>query len=128
MEEAASKGSGSVPHREREARGERNPKRAPYPPEFRAQAVRLVRSGSTSLAGAARDLGVSLDALRSWCKQTDSNEGHREGLTTEERAELTQLRRENRVLREEREILKNLRARRHLLLTAETPVGYRRAA
>jgi transposase len=72
--------------------------------------VRLVRSGSTSLAGTARDLGVSLDALRSWCKQTDINEGHREGLTTEERAELTQLRRENRVLREEREILKKAAA------------------
>jgi transposase len=83
----------------------------PYPPEFRAEAVRLARSGQQSLAQIARDLGVSCEALRGWIKQTDLNEGRRaDGLTTAERDELSRLRRENRVLKEEREILKKAAA------------------
>lgn len=83
----------------------------PYPPEYRAEAVRLVRSGQQSIAQIARDLGVSYEALRGWVKQADRNEGRRtDGLTTAERDELARLRRENRVLREEREILKKAAA------------------
>jgi transposase-like protein len=59
--------------------------------------------------------------------ETDAT-SRRDGLTIEEREELRQLRRENRLLKMERDVLKNLRARRHLLLNAETLVGYRRAA
>jgi len=76
----------------------------------------------------AGDLGVSVETLRAWVRQDDVDGGRRDGLTTEEREELRQLRRENRLLKMERDVLKNLRARRHLLLTAETLVGYRRAA
>jgi len=80
--------------------------RPPYPPEFRAEAVRLARSAEQPLARTARDLGVSLETLRAWVKQADLDSGQRtDGLTTSEREELTRLRRENRTLRMEREIL-----------------------
>ena len=79
---------------------------APYPPEFRAEAVRLVRAKEQPLAAVARDLGVSAWTLRLWVKQAVIDAGEREGLTSEERGELSRLRRENARLREEREILK----------------------
>lgn len=79
--------------------------RKPYPLEFRAEAVRLVRGGST-LSQVARELGVSAESIRHWMKQQDIDQGRRaDGLVTEEREELRRLRRENQVLREEREIL-----------------------
>jgi transposase len=80
--------------------------RPPYPPEFRAEAVRLARSAEQPLTRTARDLGVSLETLRAWIKQADLDSGQRtDGLTTAEREELNRLRRENRTLRMEREIL-----------------------
>jgi transposase len=80
-----------------------------YPAEFRAEAVRLARTGQPSIAQIARDLGVSDGALRNWIRQADLNEGRRtDGLTSAEREELTRLRRENRVLKDEREILKKV--------------------
>lgn len=80
--------------------------RSPYPREFRAEAVQLARSGQQSIAKTARDLGVSYDGLRNWMKQADLDEGVRsDGLTTAEREELSRLRREVRVLKQEREIL-----------------------
>jgi transposase len=84
--------------------------RPPYAPEFRAEAVRLVRAGDTTLSQVARDLGVSNWTLRPWVKRAQIDAGEREGLTSEERAELVRLRRENRLLREEREILKKAAA------------------
>jgi transposase len=81
----------------------------PYPPEYRAEAVRLVREGGRDLADVAQTLGVSTESLRNWVKQTDLDTGRRkDGLTTEERQELVRLRRENRNLREDREILKKV--------------------
>ena len=66
----------------------------PYPAEFRADAVRLVRAG-TPLSRVARDLDVSSKSLRHWVKQTDLDSGRRQdGLTSEEREELRKLRRE----------------------------------
>lgn len=85
--------------------------RAPYPEEFREQAVRLVRENPTrSIPKIAKELGISDQSLRNWCHQADVDSGRRPGLTTEERAELARLRRENEVLREEREILKKATA------------------
>ena len=82
-----------------------------YPPEFRSETVKLLRSGAKSLAELSRDLGVSDQTLRNWLRQADLDEGHRhDGLTTSEREELARLRRENRILRQEREILKKAAA------------------
>lgn len=76
---------------------------APYPLEFKAEAVRLYRESGKSLQQVADDLGVSSNSLREWVKRSD---GARPGLVADERAELNRLRREVRILREEREILK----------------------
>ena len=85
--------------------------RPPYPPEFRAEAVRLVRSGGKLIREVADDLGVSEQTLRNWVRQGDLDDGRRtDGLTTSEQEELRRLRRENRVLRQEREILKKAAA------------------
>jgi transposase len=83
---------------------------APYPAEFKAEAVRLVRTSGQTLRATAEHLGVSVEALREWVKQGAIDTGEREGLTTEERAELSRLRRENHVLRMERDILKKAAA------------------
>jgi transposase len=77
----------------------------PYPPEYRRRIVELVRAGR-SVNELAREFEPSASAIRYWLKQAGLDEGLRsDGLTTDERAELNHLRRENRVLREEREIL-----------------------
>ena len=84
----------------------------PYPPEFRAEAVRLARSGEQSIPMLAADLGVSPEALRNWLRQadTDAGGGPPGALTTDEREELRRLRRENHVLKQEREILEKAAA------------------
>lgn len=79
--------------------------RPPYPPEFKRQVLELVRSG-TPLVQVADELGVSTQTLRSWRRQAEIDEGRAEGLTSDEREELRRLRRENRRLVQEREILK----------------------
>ena len=84
--------------------------KAPYPPEFKAEAVRLCRESGTPMSAIARDLGVSTESLRAWMRRDEIDSGKREGLTTTERDEIGQLRRENRILREEREILKKAAA------------------
>ena len=84
--------------------------RPPYPAAFRAEAVQLVQANGQSLTQVAKDLGVHHETLRAWVKQAAIDGGRRAGLTTEERAELARLRRENRVLQEEREILRKAAA------------------
>jgi transposase len=88
------------------------PRSRPYPAEFRQEAVRLWRSveKERSLREVASELGISMESLRGWVKRSDIDEGKAEGPTTDEREELARLRRENRVLREEREILKKAAA------------------
>jgi transposase len=84
--------------------------RPPYPTAFRAEAVQLVRGGGRSLTQAAQDLGVHHEPLRAWVKQAEIDGGRRDGLTTAERTELARLRRENRILKEERELLRKAAA------------------
>jgi transposase len=86
------------------------PKIPPYTLEFRLEAVRLLRSSDRSVSQLARELGVSEQSLRNWSVQLDVDEGKAEGLNSSEREELRRLRRENRVLAEEREILKKAAA------------------
>jgi transposase len=81
-----------------------------YPPEFKAEAVQLVRSSGRAISQIAKDLGVSGNSLRNWLKQAEIDQGQREGLTTEEREELRKLRKENKILRQEREILRKAAA------------------
>jgi transposase len=87
----------------------KRPRRS-FTKEFKAEVVALVRQPGNTAASVARDLDLTETAVREWVKQADIDDGTREGLTTEERAELAQLRREVRVLREERDILKRATA------------------
>ena len=82
----------------------------PYTPEFRRRMIELVRAGR-SPASLAKDFAPSAQTIANWVKQADIDEGKRsDGLTTDDRTELAQLRRENKVLREERDILKKFAA------------------
>ena len=78
----------------------------PYPPEFRREALELLKLSEKPITQIAKDLGVSEQTLYVWRKQAQIDEGKREGLTSEEREELRRLRRENRALQMEKEILK----------------------
>ena len=83
---------------------------ASYPPAFRRQMVDLVRSGRNP-EDLAREFEPSAQSIRNWVAQADRDEGRRgDGLTTAEREELRRLRRENRQLKVEREILKKAAA------------------
>ena len=82
----------------------------PYSPEFRRRMVELVRAGREP-EELARRFEPSAQAIRNWVAQADRDDGRRaDGLTTDEREELRRLRRENKVLRDEREILKKAAA------------------
>lgn len=79
----------------------------PYPPEFRREAVRLVKATGRSVREVAGELGVSTESLRIWLRQEQLDRGERDdGVTTEERDELRRLRKQVRELEAEREILK----------------------
>ena len=73
--------------------------------EFKAETVALVRSSGKSIGQVCRDLDLTETAVRRWVQQAAVDAGERSGLTTVEREELARLRRENLVLRQEREIL-----------------------
>lgn len=84
---------------------------APHPREFRQRAVELARLREKPISEIASDLGISDSCLRNWVRQADLDEGRRDdGLSTAEREELVQLRRELRVAKMEIEILKRASA------------------
>lgn len=82
---------------------------APKPPEFRRRALDLVAQGEP-VAQVARNLGISESCLRRWMDRDDIDAGRKEGLTSAEHKELVELRRRNRVLEMENEILKRASA------------------
>jgi transposase len=88
-----------------EARGRRRPRRS-FTPPFKAEVVALVRQGDRTIPAVCREMDLSETAVRHWVGQAAVDAGEQNGLTTEEREELRRLRRENRILRDEREILK----------------------
>ena len=87
-------------------------KRRSFTKEFKDQAVRIIRESGKPISTVARDLDLTETALRSWVRQAeiDAGRGARGALTTDERTELGHLRRENRTLRMERDILKKATA------------------
>ncbi len=85
--------------------------RKPYPPEFRQQMVELVRAGRTP-EELSREYEPTAQSIWNWVRQAERDGGVRQdGLTSDEKEELRKLRREVRVLREEKEILKKAAAR-----------------
>ncbi len=84
---------------------------APHPPEFRRRAVELARLGEQSIAVLATQLSISESCLRKWITQAEADDGaSSSGLTTAEKKELAQLRRDKRRLEMENEILKRAAA------------------
>jgi transposase len=84
--------------------------RREFTAEFRAEVVELCRAGDRSISQVCRDLDLTESAVRRWVEQAEIDAGRKRGLSSDERAELARLRRENRVLREERDILKRATA------------------
>jgi transposase len=82
----------------------------PHPPEFRQRAVELARLREKPTAQIAADLGISDSCLRGWLRQADIDDGRRNGLSSDDRDELAELRRELRVTKMENEILKRAAA------------------
>jgi transposase len=80
--------------------------RRSFTPEFKAEIVELCQRGDRSIGQVARDFDLTETNVRTWVKQAEIDQGARPGLTTEEKEELTRLRRENRSLKEDVEILK----------------------
>ena len=84
---------------------------APHPVEFRQRAVELARTGDKPVAALAKDLGISESCLRNWMAQADTDDGGRsDRLTSAEKKELAELRKRNRQLEMENEILKRAAA------------------
>lgn len=88
---------------------EQRPRRS-FTSEFKAEVVELCRAGDRSIGQVARDLDLTETSVRKWMAQADIDAGVRDGLTSVEREEIARLRKENRVLREERDILKRATA------------------
>jgi transposase len=82
----------------------------PYPKEFREDVVRVARRGEQPLVEVARDFGISEGCLHNWLKAADVEDGVREGLTAEEKAEVREVKARNRVLEEENLILRRAAA------------------
>ena len=81
-----------------------------FPREFRDDVVAVARRGEASIARVAKDFGVSESCLQRWLKVANVEEGRRPGVTREESAELRELRKRNRLLEQENEVLRRAAA------------------
>ena len=81
-----------------------------HPKEFRDDVVAVARKGGASIPEVARDFGISESCLRNWLSKADVEDGRRPGVTEKESAELRELRRRNRLLEQENEILRRAAA------------------
>lgn len=84
--------------------------RRSFTPEFKAEIVELCQRGDRTVAQVARDFDLTETAVRAWVRQAETDAGERPGLTSDERAELTRLRRENGRLQQDVDILKRATA------------------
>ncbi len=84
--------------------------RPSFSDEYKAEVVDVCRTSDKSITEVAQDLGLTVSAVRRWVAQADVEAGRRPGMTTDEHEELVALRKENRVLREECDILKRATA------------------
>jgi transposase len=84
--------------------------RRSFTPEFKAEIVERCLAGDRTIGQVARDFDLTETALRAWVRQAEVDAGDRPGLTSEERQELSELRRQNRRLREDNEVLKRATA------------------
>ena len=82
----------------------------PYPKEFRDDVVAVARKGEAPLNQIAKDFGISEGCLHNWLKQADVADGVRDGVTGVERAELRELKKRNRLLEQENEVLRRAAA------------------
>lgn len=82
----------------------------PYPEEFRRDVIAVARAGATPIAQVAKDFGITESCLRRWLAKEDVEDGKRPGVTREESAELRELKRKNRLLEQENEILRRAAA------------------
>jgi transposase-like protein len=82
----------------------------PYPREFRDDVVAVARKGEAPLARIAKDFGISESCLSNWLRAADVEDGKRPGVTREESAELRELRKRNRLLEQENEVLRRAAA------------------
>ncbi len=81
-----------------------------HPKEFRDDVVAVARKGDASIPEVARDFGISESCLRNWLSKADVEDGHRPGVTEKESVELRELRRRNRLLEQENEVLRRAAA------------------
>ena len=87
-----------------------SPVAKPYPKEFRDDVVAVARQGQSSLKQIAKDFGISEGSLTNWMKQADIEDGRRPGLNDADRAELRELKKRNRLLEQENEVLRRAAA------------------
>lgn len=82
----------------------------PYPAEFRADVVAVARKGEAPLTQIAKDFGISEGCLHNWLHKSDIENGERPGLTVAERSEIRELKKQNRLLEQENEVLRRAAA------------------
>ena len=81
-----------------------------FPREFREEVIRVFKTSDASIAQVAKDFGISEGSLANWMKQADIEDGRRPGLTDADRAELRELKKRNRLLEQENEVLRRAAA------------------